>query len=156
MPSWTKPTLDQFIIRFNARKSTNCASPKWNNCITLLPNLVENNSHVYTLHSTIRTQLPKIGQNTEWHFNTQACRCTYPLRHWTLKCTRLMSSGYPGQESGHQQLSYWTWHSWSESSHSSLPHKNIFMIFQIQVNKSAIQHKCKNKIYNGNKSLASY
>ena len=35
-----------------------------------------------------------------------------------LTCTRLISSGYPVHESGHHQLSYWTWHSWPKSSHS--------------------------------------
>ena len=44
MPSWAEPTLDQLIICFNARKSTNYASPKWNNCINFLLNLAENNT----------------------------------------------------------------------------------------------------------------
>ena len=71
------------------------------------------------MHSMIRKQPSKIGQGTEWHFNTQACRCSNPLRHSTLKCMRLISSGYPGHDSGHQQLSYWTWHSWPQSSHNN-------------------------------------
>ena len=49
MPSWTEPTLDQLSIRFNARKSNNYATPKWNNHIHLTPNLVENNTYVSTL-----------------------------------------------------------------------------------------------------------
>ena len=30
IPSWTEPTLDQLIIRFNASISSNYATPKWN------------------------------------------------------------------------------------------------------------------------------
>ena len=75
MPSWTEPTLDQLIIRFNARKSSNYVTLKWNSRIYLTPNLVETSTHVSTLHSTIRKQLSKICQSTEKHFNTQDCRC---------------------------------------------------------------------------------
>ena len=71
MLSWTKPTLDQLIIRFNTSKSINYATPMWNKHIYLTPNSVETNTHVSTLHSMIRKQLSKIGQSTEWHFNTQ-------------------------------------------------------------------------------------
>ena len=120
MLSWTKPTLDQLVIRFNANKSINYVTPIWNKHIYLTPNSVETDTHVSTLHSMIRKQLSKIGQSTEWHLTTQACRCPNPLRHSTLKCTRLISSGYPGRDSGHQQLPYWTWHSWPESSQQIL------------------------------------
>ena len=116
MPSWTEPTLDQLIIRFNASKSINHAIPMWNKHIFMTPNSVETNTHVSTLQSMIRKQLSKIGQSTEWHLTTQACRCPNPLRHSTLKCTRLTSSGYQGRDSGYQQLPYWTWHSWPELS----------------------------------------
>ena len=158
MPSWTKPTLDRLIIRLNASKSINYATPTWNKHICLTRNSVETNTHVSTLHSMIRKQLSKIGQSTEWHFNTQSpVGVQISLRYSTLKCTRLTSPQYPVAHPGHQQLSCWTWHGWPESSHSSLPHKKIIvMIFRIQVHKSAIQHKCKNEIHNGNKSLASY
>ena len=116
MPSWTEPTLDQLIIRFNASKFINYATPKWNNSIYLTPNLVEINTHVSTLHSMLRKQLSEIGQSTEWHFNAQPCRCSNPLRHSTLNHIRLTSPQYPVAQPGHQQLSYWTWHSWPESS----------------------------------------
>ena len=85
MPSWTEPTLDQLITRFNASKSINYATPKWNNRIYLTPNLVEIKTHVSTLHSVIRKQLSEIGQSIEWHFNAQPCRCSNPLRHSTQK-----------------------------------------------------------------------
>ena len=64
----------------NAKKSSNYATPKWNNHIYLISNIVENNTHMSTLHSMIRKQLSKIGQSTEWHFNTQTCRCSNPTR----------------------------------------------------------------------------
>ena len=70
-----------------------------------------------TLHSVIRKQLSEIGQSTEWHFNAQPCRFSNPLRHSTLNHIRLTSPQYPVAQPGHQQLSYWTWHSWPESSH---------------------------------------
>ena len=94
--SWTKPTLDQLIIRFNASKSINYATPMWNKHIYLTPNSVETNTHVSTLHSTIRKQLSKIGQSTEWHFNTQPpVGVQISLKYSTLKCTRLTSPQYP-------------------------------------------------------------
>ena len=96
MLSWTKPTLDQLIIRFNASKSINYATPMWNKHIYLTPNSVETNTHVSTLHSTIRKQLSKIGQSTEWHFNTQPpVGVQISLKYSTLKCTRLTSPQYP-------------------------------------------------------------
>ena len=116
MLSWTKPTLDQLIIRFNASKSINHATPMWNIHIYLTPNSVETNTHVPTLHSMISKQQLEIGQNTEWHFNAQPCRCSNPLRHSNLNHIRLTSPQYPVAQPGHQQLWYWTWHSWPESS----------------------------------------
>ena len=80
MPSWTEPTLDQLIIRFNAMKSSNYFTLKWNNRIYLTSNLVETNTPGSTLHSTIRTQLSKIGRSTDRHFYTQACRCPNPTQ----------------------------------------------------------------------------
>ena len=141
MPSWTKPTLDQLIIRFNASKSINHATPMWNKHIYLTPNSVDTNTHVSTLHSVIRKQLSEISQSTEWHFNAQPCRCSKTLRHSTLNHIRLTSSGYPGRDSGHQQLPYWTWHSWPESSHyinergtrNILNHQKAIQTFEIEV-----------------------
>ena len=124
MPSWTEPTLDQLIIGFNASKSINYATPMWNKHIYLTSNSVETNTHVSTLHSMIRKQLSKIGQSTEWHFNTQTpVGVQISLRYSNIKGVRLTSPQYPVAHLGHQQLSCWTWHSWPESSHSSLPHK---------------------------------
>ena len=85
MPSWTEPTLDQLIIRFNARKCSNYATPKWNNRIYLIPSLVETNTHVSTLHSMTRKQLSKIGQSIEWHFNTQTCTSSNPTQIFNPK-----------------------------------------------------------------------
>ena len=158
MLSWTKPTLDQLIIRFNASKSINYATPMWNKHIYLTPNSVETNTHVSTLHSTIRKQLSKIGQSTEWHFNTQPpVGVQISLKYSTLKCTRLTSPQYPvrilGISSCHVEPDT------VDPNHHIPPFlikKIIVMIFQIQVHKFAIQHKCKNEIHNGNKSLASY
>ena len=146
MPSWTEPTLDQLIIRFNASKSINYASPMWNKHIYLTPNSVETNTHVSALHSTIRKQLSKIGQSTEWHLNTQTpVGVQISLRYSILKCTRLISSGYPGRDSGHQQLPYWTWHSWPESSHSSLPHKKSSLWF-FESKSTCLQYNINAKI----------
>ena len=39
---------------FNASKPGNYATPKWKKHIYLIPNLVENNTYVSTLHSMIR------------------------------------------------------------------------------------------------------
>ena len=117
MPSWTKPTLDRLIICLNASKSINYATPMWNKHIYLTRNSVETNTHVSTLHSMIRKQLSKIGQSTEWHFNTQSpVGVQISLRYSTLKCTRPTSPQYPVAHPGHQQLSCWTWHGWPESS----------------------------------------
>ena len=81
---------------FNASKSINYATPMWNKHIYLTPNSVETNTHVSTLHSTIRKQLSKIGQSTEWHFNTQPpVGVQISLKYSTLKCTRLTSPQYP-------------------------------------------------------------
>ena len=68
MPSWTELTLDQLIIRFNARKSSNYATPNWNNRIYMIPNLVAINTHVSAQYD--REQLSKLGQSTKWHVNT--------------------------------------------------------------------------------------
>ena len=46
----------------------------------MTPNLVETNTHVSTQHSMIRKQLSKIGQSTEWHFNTQTCTRSNPTQ----------------------------------------------------------------------------
>ena len=61
MPSCTEPTLDQSIAHFNATKSSNYATPKWNSRIYLTHNLIETNTHGSTLHSMIRKQVSKIG-----------------------------------------------------------------------------------------------
>ena len=74
--------------------------------------------HISTQHTITCKQLSKLGQTTKWHVNTQApVGVQISLRYSTLKCTRLISSGYPGRDSGQQQLPYWTWHSWLESSY---------------------------------------
>ena len=117
MPSWTEPTLDQLIIRFNASKSINYASPMWNKHIYLTPNSVETNTHVSALHSTIRKQLSKIGQSTEWHFNTQGpCMRPDTTQIFNPKVYQAHKPPMPSCASWHQQLSCWTWHSWPESS----------------------------------------
>ena len=87
-----------------------------NDRIYLTSNIVENNTHVSALHSMIRKQLSKLDQTNTWHVNTKTCSRT-PLRHSDLKCVRLIRPGYPVPDTGHQQLSYWNWQSWPESSH---------------------------------------
>ena len=109
--------MDQSILRFKARKSSNYANPKWNNCIYLTPNLIEINTHASTLHSMIRKQRSKIGQGTQWYFNTQNCRCPNPTRTFNPKVYQAHKLRTSIRDSGHLQLSYWTWHSWHESSH---------------------------------------
>ena len=117
MPSWTEPILDELIIWLNVRKSSNYATPNWNNRIYLIPNLVENQTRGSTLHSMIRKQLSKFGQTLSDMSTPRPEGALPSLRYWDLKCGRLISPWYPVPDSGHQQLPYWTWHSWPESSH---------------------------------------
>ena len=80
---------------FNARKSSDHATPKWNNRIYLMLKVVENKTHVSTSHGMIRKQLsikvkPLCDMSTPRPLGAQT-----PLRHSDLNCIRLIIAWYP-------------------------------------------------------------